>query len=154
MTSAHVGLSGVADKAWLRAVRKRWTAPGSRPAGKVNAGQKVYAGWIPGAVLVMMYTGLLMWFSGILRTISRTSVIFVHDYLALSILIVLAGHITLAYRDPEARRGMTAGLVSGSWAKWEHPRWRYEYWPTAGIVTADLGNKGEPHMAGDDDISG
>jgi formate dehydrogenase subunit gamma len=92
--------------------------------------------------------------SGILRTISRTSVIFVHDYLALSILIVLAGHITFAYRDPEARRGMRTGLVSRSWAKWEHPRWRYEDWPAAGIVTADLGNKGEPHMAGDDDISG
>lgn len=135
-------------------MRKRWTAPGSRPAGKFNAGQKIYAGWIAGAVLAMMFTGLLMWFSGILRTISRTSVIFVHDYLALSILIILAGHITLAYRDPEARRGMRTGLVSRSWAKWEHPRWRYEDWPTAGIVTADLGNKGEPHMAGDDDISG
>ena len=34
----------------------------------------------------MMFTGLLMWFSGILRTISRTSVIFVHGYLTLSIL--------------------------------------------------------------------
>jgi formate dehydrogenase subunit gamma len=74
-------------------VRKRWTAPGSRPVDKFNAGQKIYAGWIAGAVLVMMFTGLLMWFSGILRTICRASVIFVRGDLTLSILIVLAGHI-------------------------------------------------------------
>ena len=55
---------------------------------------------------------------------------------------------------------VTGPVVGGWWAasavpgRNEHPRWRYGGWPTAGIVTADLGNKGEPHMAGDDDISG
>jgi formate dehydrogenase subunit gamma len=45
----------------LRAARKRLASLEERPAGKINAGQKLYAAWLAGAVLVMMSTGLLMW---------------------------------------------------------------------------------------------
>lgn len=110
------------DRAWLRAAGRRRAAP-LRPAGKFNAGQKIYAGWIAGATLVMMFTGLLMWFTGVLRLISRTSVIFVHDYLALTIVVVLTGHIWMAYRDPQARRGMRTGFVDRAWAERVHPEW-------------------------------
>ncbi|GAA2195959.1 cytochrome b/b6 domain-containing protein [Streptomyces bangladeshensis] len=116
----------VYDRQWLRAVRRRRTAPGARPAGKFNAGQKLYAGWIAGAVLVMMFTGLLMWFTGLLPFISRTSAIFVHDLLAWTITFVLVGHMRRALRDPEARRGMRTGYVSRSWADSHHPRWLKE----------------------------
>ncbi|MFD7946624.1 formate dehydrogenase, partial [Streptomyces sp. NPDC059744] len=34
---------GPHDRVWLRAVRHRDHRPGSRPAGKFNAGQKLYA---------------------------------------------------------------------------------------------------------------
>ena len=54
---------GPHDRTWLRAARRRDRRPASRPAGKFNAGQKVYAAWIAGAVLVMLATGLLMWFT-------------------------------------------------------------------------------------------
>jgi formate dehydrogenase subunit gamma len=111
------------DRQWLRAVRRRWTAPGSRPAGKFNAGQKIYAGWMAGAVPVMLVTGLLMWFTGLLPLVSRTSAIFVHDWLALTVGIVLVGHIAMAYQDPQARRGMRTGSVEREWAKREHPNW-------------------------------
>ena len=114
------------DKEWLRAVRKRWTAPGLRPAGKFNAGQKIYSGWIAGAVPIMMFTGLLMWFSGLLPVISRTSAIFVHDVTALAISLVVFGHIRLAYRDSQARRGMRTGFVELAWAKREHSKWVQE----------------------------
>ncbi|MGY5046512.1 cytochrome b/b6 domain-containing protein [Streptomyces sp. 900105755] len=114
----------VYDRQWLRAVRRRRTQPQARPAGKFNAGQKVYAGWIAGAVLVMMFTGLLMWFLGFLPFISRTSAIFVHDCLAWTIAAVVLGHLRMAYRDPEARRGMRTGYVSRSWAARHHSRWR------------------------------
>ncbi|WP_351235614.1 cytochrome b/b6 domain-containing protein [Streptomyces sp. NPDC002133] len=114
------------DKRWLRAVRKGLTSPASRPAGKFNAGQKIYAGWIAGAVLIMMFTGLLMWFSGFLPVISRTSAIFIHDFLALAICGVLVGHMRMAYRDPEARRGMRTGFVRREWARRNHPKWMEE----------------------------
>ncbi|MET7694406.1 cytochrome b/b6 domain-containing protein [Streptomyces sp. NPDC005483] len=119
----------VYDRQWLRAVRRRRTSPEARPAGKFNAGQKLYAGWIAGAVLVMMFTGLLMWFMGLLPFISRTSAIFVHDILAWAITFVLLGHMRRAFEDPEARLGMRTGYVSWSWARRHHARWLGEEGP-------------------------
>ncbi|MFB4270563.1 cytochrome b/b6 domain-containing protein [Nonomuraea sp. GTA35] len=112
------------DRQWLRAARRG--TPGPRPAGKFNAGQKIWAGWIAGAVPVMAFTGLLMWFTGALPWISRTSAIFVHDVTALAIAVVVLGHIRLAYRDPEARRGMRSGSVTWGWARKHHPQWAEE----------------------------
>lgn len=112
------------DRRWLAAARRRRNEPSERPAGKFNAGQKLYAGWIAGAVLVMMFTGLLMWFMGLLPSVNRTSAIFVHDVLAYGIAIVLAGHMRKAFQDPEARRGMKTGYVSRAWARREHAMWR------------------------------
>ncbi|MEU7631174.1 cytochrome b/b6 domain-containing protein [Nocardia sp. NPDC049220] len=106
------------DWLWLRAIGAR-----SRPAGKFNAGQKLYASWFAGAVLVMMCTGLLMWTTGLLPFLSRTSAIFVHDALAWAISIVLAGHVGKAFQDPETRRGMRTGYVERAWVARYHPRW-------------------------------
>lgn len=111
------------DRQWLRAALRRTRSPRVRPAGKFNAGQKLYAGWIAGAVLVMMATGLLMWFMGLLPSVSRTSAIFIHDFLAWAIVIVLAGHVRKAYADPETAPGMRTGFVSRAWARRHHPQW-------------------------------
>ncbi|MGW0843040.1 cytochrome b/b6 domain-containing protein [Streptomyces sp. NPDC002787] len=113
---------GPHDRLWLRAARRR--APGPRPAAKFNAGQKLYAAWIAGATLVMLATGLMMWFTHLTPLMWRTSATFVHDWLALTIGIVLAGHIGMALGDPESRRGLRTGLVSRAWADREHPLWR------------------------------
>ncbi|MER5213457.1 cytochrome b/b6 domain-containing protein [Streptomyces sp. NPDC002838] len=115
---------GPHDRVWLRAALRRDRRPASRPAGKFNAGQKVYAAWIAGATLVMLGTGLVMWFTHLTPLVWRTSATFVHDWLALTIGIVLAGHIGMALADPEARRGMRTGSVSREWAEKEHPLWR------------------------------
>ncbi|MFE7577282.1 cytochrome b/b6 domain-containing protein [Streptomyces sp. NPDC057521] len=114
---------GPHDRTWLRAALRRDRRPGARPAGKFNAGQKLYAAWIAGAVLVMAGTGLLMWFTGFAPLVWRTSATFVHDWLALAAGLVLAGHIAKAYADPEARRGMRSGSVGREWARREHPLW-------------------------------
>ncbi|WP_435225897.1 cytochrome b/b6 domain-containing protein [Streptomyces sp. Tue6028] len=111
------------DRQWLRAARRRLTSPSARPAGKFNAGQKIYAGWIAGAVVVMMATGLLMWFTGWLPFISRTSAIFVHDCLAWGITFVLIAHMRKAYQDPEARLGMRTGHVRREWVMRHHSKW-------------------------------
>jgi formate dehydrogenase subunit gamma len=115
---------GPHDRVWLRAALRRDKRPSSRPAGKFNAGQKVYAAWIAGATLVMLGTGIVMWFTHLTPLVWRTSATFVHDWLALTIGIVLAGHIGMALGDPEARRGMRTGSVSREWAEREHPLWR------------------------------
>ncbi|MFD3584489.1 cytochrome b/b6 domain-containing protein [Streptomyces sp. NPDC058683] len=115
---------GPHDRLWLRAAVSRDKRPSSRPAGKFNAGQKIYANWIAGATLVMLATGLLMWFTHLTPLMWRTSATFVHDWLALTIGVVLAGHIGMAMADAEARQGLRTGKVSKEWAKREHPLWR------------------------------
>ncbi|MEV7423215.1 MULTISPECIES: cytochrome b/b6 domain-containing protein [unclassified Streptomyces] len=114
------------DKEWLRAAVRRDPRPAARPAGKFNAGQKLYAAWIAGAVLVMLGTGLLMWFTGFAPVLWRTAATFVHDWLALAVGAVLTGHIVKAYGDPGARRGMRTGSVEREWAEREHPLWKEE----------------------------
>ncbi|WP_353941581.1 cytochrome b/b6 domain-containing protein [Streptomyces sp. HUAS MG91] len=109
------------DRVWLRAaVRRR---PGPRPAGKFNAGQKLWASWLAGAVLVMLGTGLLMWFTHLAPLAWRTGSTFVHDWLALALGIVVAGHIGMAVGDPESRAGMRTGFVRREWAEREHGEW-------------------------------
>jgi formate dehydrogenase subunit gamma len=115
---------GPHDRHWLRAsLRRRRHRTRARTAGKFNAGQKVYAGWITGAVLVMICTGLLMWFTHLAPLVWRTGATFVHDWLALAVVIVVAGHIWMAFGDPESRRGMRTGYVDADWARREHPLW-------------------------------
>ncbi|WP_329035828.1 cytochrome b/b6 domain-containing protein [Streptomyces sp. NBC_00178] len=121
---ARLNRFGPHDRQWLRAALRRDHSPRSRPAGKFNAGQKLYAAWIAGAVLVMLGTGLLMWFTGLAPLVWRTGATFVHDWLALAVGIVLAGHTAKALADPEARRGMRTGSVERPWARSEHPLWR------------------------------
>ncbi|MCW7943053.1 formate dehydrogenase [Streptomyces hygroscopicus] len=120
----HLNRWGPHDRVWLRAALRRDHRRASRPAGKFNAGQKTYAAWIAGATLVMLGTGLLMWFTHLTPLMWRTSATFVHDWLALTIGVVVAGHIGMALGDPEARRGLRTGLVSRAWAEREHPLWR------------------------------
>ncbi|MEU6816190.1 cytochrome b/b6 domain-containing protein [Streptomyces sp. NPDC046860] len=115
---------GPHDRRWLRAALRRDKRYTERPAGKFNAGQKLYTAWIAGAVLVMLGTGLLMWFTHLAPLVWRTSATFVHDWLALTAGVVLAGHIGKALGDPEARRGLRTGTVSREWAQREHPLWR------------------------------
>ncbi|MGW6397709.1 cytochrome b/b6 domain-containing protein [Streptomyces sp. NPDC055134] len=108
------------DRTWLRSALRR---SGPRPAGKFNAGQKLYAGWLGGAVLVMLGTGLLMWFTHLAPLTWRTGSTFVHDWLSLALGIVVAGHIAKAWADPEARLGMRTGFVGREWAEREHGEW-------------------------------
>ncbi|WP_435602910.1 cytochrome b/b6 domain-containing protein [Streptomyces sp. bgisy130] len=114
---------GPHDRQWLRAALRR---RGGRPAGKFNAGQKLYAAWIAGAVLVMLGTGLLMWFTHLAPLVWRTGATFVHDWLALAVVLVIAGHVWKAFGDPESRRGLRTGSVDAQWARREHPLWRQE----------------------------
>ncbi|MFC8516887.1 cytochrome b/b6 domain-containing protein [Streptomyces sp. NPDC057257] len=120
----HLNRFGPHDKRWLRAALRRDKRRSQRPAAKFNAGQKIYAAWIAGASLVMLGTGLIMWFTHLTPIMWRTSATFVHDWLALTIGIVLAGHIGMALGDPEARGGLRTGKVSREWAQREHPLWR------------------------------
>jgi formate dehydrogenase subunit gamma len=113
------------DWIWLRDTLRR-TPRQARPAGKFNAGQKLYASFTAGAALVMLGTGLVMWFPHLTDVVWRTGATFVHDWLALAVAAVVAGHIWMAAQDREARLGMRTGEVGVEWARRHHPHWEPE----------------------------
>lgn len=113
------------DRGWAwRAVRHGTRHAG--PAGKFNAGQKLYAAFVAGATLVMVGTGLILWFPHLAALDVRTGATFVHDWLALVIGVLVLGHLRMALKDPEARHGMRTGRVGRAWARREHVLWERE----------------------------
>jgi formate dehydrogenase subunit gamma len=84
------------DARWLLGALRR-VPHRDHVSGKFNAGQKVFASWLAGAIAVMVITGLLLWFKFSLSGIPRAGVIAVHDLLAAAIAVALAGHAYKAF---------------------------------------------------------
>ena len=108
------------DWKWLRSSDRR---SGRIPVGKFNAGQKLNAAFSLGAIILMLATGSIMFFSSLFTDDIRTGATFVHDWLTLVIVVVVAGHTYMAMKDAEARVGMRTGYVSRQWAEREHGQW-------------------------------
>lgn len=111
------------DWKWLRSSDRR---SGRIPVGKFNAGQKLNAAFSLGAIILMLATGSIMFFSSLFTDDIRTGATFVHDWLTLVIVVVVAGHTYMAMKDAEARVGMRTGYVSQQWAAREHGQWASE----------------------------
>jgi formate dehydrogenase subunit gamma len=111
------------DWRWLRSRNRR---DGSIRVAKFNAGQKTNAALSSGAILVLLGTGILMFFPHLARLTWRTGATFVHDWFALALGLLVLGHLFFALTDPEARRGMRTGRVSAAWAREQHPVWADE----------------------------
>lgn len=112
-----------ADWSWLRSRTRR---DGTLPVGKFNAGQKVNAALSGGSLVVLLGTGVLMHFTGLVRLPLRSGATFVHDWFALGLGLLVLGHLYFALKDPQALRGMRTGRVATSWAIREHPAWAAE----------------------------
>jgi formate dehydrogenase subunit gamma len=111
------------DWQWLRSRSRR---DGSIPVGKFNAGQKLNGALSAGAILVLLLTGLTMYLTHVAPLAWRTGATFVHDWSALAVGLLVAGHTVEALRDREAMRGILTGEVSAAWAEREHARWAEE----------------------------
>jgi formate dehydrogenase subunit gamma len=112
-----------ADWRWLRSRTRR---DGTIRVGKFNAGQKINAALTAGSITVLLGTGVLMNFTGLVRLSWRTGATFVHDWFALGLGLLVLGHLYFALNDGEARRGMRTGRVSTRWAHAEHAAWAEE----------------------------
>jgi formate dehydrogenase subunit gamma len=112
-----------ADWQWLRSRSRR---DGRIRVGKFNAGQKVNAWLVAGSTVVLLGTGSIMYWTGLVQLSWRSGATFVHDWFALGLGLLILGHIAFAVRDPEARRGMRSGAVSTRWARKEHAAWADE----------------------------
>lgn len=118
------------DRLWLRAVlqdrARRQAMHAELELGKFNAGQKLNAAWTAGAGLVMLGTGVIMRWYHPWPLSWRTGATFVHDWIALSIGVVVIGHIWMAVRDPDALASMFHGRIRRVWAERHAPSWLEE----------------------------
>ena len=78
---------------------------------------------------MLLGTGTVMWFTGLVRLSWRTGATLVHDWTALALGLLVLGHLAYALRDSEAMRGMWSGRVSVHWASKEHAAWADEVEP-------------------------
>ena len=122
-----------ADRRWLRSRTRR---DGTITVGKFNAGQKLNASLACGSILVLLGTGVLMYFVWLAPLPWRSGATFVHDWFALALGLLLVGHVIFALKDPEARRGMRTGSVSRSWARTEHAGWLHDLETAAAAESA------------------
>lgn len=111
------------DWVWLRSRDRR---TGRVPIGKFNPGQKLNAAFVAGAIVLMIATGVVLAWPDPWPLRIRQGVTFVHDWLASAVVVMTAGHLYFAYREPEARRGLRTGFVPIEWASREHPMWAAE----------------------------
>jgi len=126
------------DRAWWRRSRR-----GAAQLGKFNPGQKLNAIFIGAAMVVMLMTGSIMhWFEPFSDS-WRQGATFVHDWFAIGLLFAIAGHILLAFRDPDALKGMVHGEVKAGWAKRYRPRWYQQMSGSAGDRAVGAGAAGD-----------
>jgi formate dehydrogenase subunit gamma len=113
------------DWEWLRRRDRRAVRRGRGvvPIGKFNAGQKLNAAFVAGAILVMLGTGLMLTFPDPWPVRLRTGATFVHDWLTLAIIVMTFGHLWYALRDGGALSGMLTGQVTPEWAARHHAAW-------------------------------
>jgi formate dehydrogenase subunit gamma len=112
-------------------LRSRTRRDGTIVVGKFNAGQKVNAWLSCASILILLGTGVIMYFVGLAPLAWRTGATFVHDWFSLGVGLLVVGHVYFAFSDAEARRGMRTGTVSVHWARSEHAAWAAE------LLTAD-----------------
>lgn len=119
------------DRLWLRRSDRRRAG---LPVGKFNGGQKLAAATMAGAGLVLFGTGLLLLAPVRLDLADnvREGATVTHDLFTFGLFLLLAGHVWLAQRHPEARAAMRTGVVDRSYAEREHAAWAADMAATAG----------------------
>ena len=114
------------DREWLGAIRHYATHDRDKvpPAGKYNAGQKLFF-WVQSLLgIVFVVSGGLMWFPESFGAAWLNTARLLHYSATLGGGLFLIVHVylgTVAY--PGTARGMIEGKVTPAWAKLHHSRW-------------------------------
>ena len=115
------------DAEWIAGAPSRFvTGEPAPPQGRFNAGQKLNAAITLGLMIVMAVTGLLLWYGEQDTAFRYAGTVYVHDWGAWLLIVLVAGHMYLAVLHPATRhalRGMTVGDVDREWAAAHHAKW-------------------------------
>ena len=116
-----------ADREWLKGgLRRIVNHEGAPEQGWLNAGQKLNTAITIGLLIVLTFTGLLLWLGEKNTTFRFTGTVDVHDIATILIVLLVSGHLYLAIFNPSTRAslsGMTNGSVDREWARANHRRW-------------------------------
>lgn len=126
---------------------RRWWSRRKRAGvklGKFNPGQKLNAIFVGAAIVLMLGTGSIMRWFGPFPDSIRTGATFVHDWVFITLVVVIIGHIMFAFGDGDSLRSMVRGWVPEQWARRERPRWWAE------VVSARAG--GDVEAGGDEGL--
>ena len=93
--------------------------------GKFNGGQKLAASILAGAGAVLFGTGLLLIAPARINlpVSMREGATVTHDLFTFGVVVLLLGHIWMAFRHPQARAAMRRGSIDSDYAEREHPAW-------------------------------
>jgi formate dehydrogenase subunit gamma len=92
--------------------------------GKYNAGQKFFFWMAPVLMLVVLLSGIPLWWPTKFGWGLRQLCLVVHDIGFVFWFVAIVGHIYLGTAaEPGTFRSMTRGTVTRAWAKLHHPRW-------------------------------
>lgn len=94
--------------------------------GKYNAGQKVLFWGIMVLISLLLISGVLIWrpyFAPLFPIPTIRIGLFVHALAGVLLMLLIIGHIYLAFWVKGSVDSMSSGYVSRKWARVHHPRW-------------------------------
>lgn len=114
------------DSQWLRAWGGYFTQKADLPAGKFNAGQKIFFWLIAVFGLILSITGILMFFWRNHPATNLAVIYTLHDFAAVVTLLLVLVHFYLGFIvNPESVKSIFGGYVKQSWLKAHHPNAGY-----------------------------
>lgn len=117
------------DRAWFRRLRGyARTGHTGLDIGRWNGGQKAYFWFSVLFGIVLLVSGLPLWFPSIAGTGVRQWARLIHHAVFLLTVGGFIIHVLLsAFLFSGTMAGMTSGRVTRAWAAWHHPRWFREH---------------------------
>ena len=117
------------DRRWLRNAHKYAThdESGLPEAGRFNAGQKMLF-WLQSmAAILLLASGVVLWFPETMPRALRLAAVLIHPLAAIAAIGGIIIHIYMGTAAvPGAFRGMIQGWVRPGWAASHHPKWYRE----------------------------
>ncbi len=114
------------DKVWLRDMHKYATndEAGMPEPGKFNAGQKLMFWAEAFFAILLLVTGVVLWFPESMPRALRLAAVLIHPLAAIG---AIGGIIVHIYMTTTVVRGSVTGMVRGyvspKWAAAHHPKW-------------------------------
>jgi formate dehydrogenase subunit gamma len=114
------------DRRWTRAVRKYVENKDDEvpPSERFNAGQKQFYWVMAGSTILLLLSGLAMWFPEYMPAGARPAAVVIHEVAALVTIGAFIIHVYMGlFMVPGGFTAMVHGYVTPQWARMHHRLW-------------------------------